>query len=176
MGKKKAEKQKEAKKKKEEARKRKETARKEREEAKRKKREAKRRAKEARKRKKAGQVKQIVRFPAKLLQPIGRFLSREARRLERRKKQLATEDPFAHPGRLSDNAAPDSDAAEQVGHERATAMKSQTDKRLIQIKKALARIKIGKYGLCEKCGRMIDTDRLMAMPEATRCIKCSHGA
>ena len=124
------------------------------------------------KRKKANVIKQVITFPAKGLEPIKHFLAREERRLEKRKKALTKVDPFEDVRRLSDNAAPDADAAEQVGHERASAMKKQIDRKLIQVRKALARIKIGKYGICEKCGKMIDTDRLMVIPEATVCVKC----
>jgi len=73
---------------------------------------------------------------------------------------------------LNDNAAIDADAAEQIGHIQASAFRHTYDKATIQIKKALARIKIGKYGICENCGQMIDTDRLMVMPEMTLCINC----
>lgn len=124
------------------------------------------------KKRKANVFKQVISFPAKVLEPIGHFLRREEKRLEERKKALAEADPFEDVRRLSDNAAPDADAAEQFGHERASAMKGQIDRKLIQVRKALTRIKIGKYGICEKCGKMIDTDRLMIMPEATVCITC----
>jgi len=106
------------------------------------------------------------------VEPIGRFLRREQKRLEKRRNEIREADPFEDVRRVSDNAAPDADAAEQFGHERAKAMREQVERKQIQIKKALARIKIGKYGICEKCGQMIDTDRLMIMPETTFCIKC----
>jgi len=128
--------------------------------------------KKMKKKKNRPDADQIIRIPFKLLRPIGKFLSLEAKRLERRKINLAKQDPFSDARRLIDNAASDSDANEQVGHEKATAMKKHVDRRLIQIKKALSRVKIGKYGLCEKCGRLIDTDRLMLMPEATLCVQC----
>lgn len=115
----------------------------------------------------------VVRFPMNIIKPIADFLSGEARRLERRKKELSQEDPFTDTSRVIDNAATDTDATEQAGHQRVTAIQSHADRRLIQIKTALARIKIGKYGICEKCGRMIDTDRLMVMPEATLCAQCA---
>ena len=114
----------------------------------------------------------VITFPKKLLEPIRDFLSREEKKLEKRKKVLEKEDPFEDTRRLTDNAASDADAAEQSGHERVTALKRGVDRKLIQVKKALSRIKIGKYGTCEKCGRMIDTDRLMIYPEATICVQC----
>jgi len=118
-------------------------------------------------------IKTIVKFPMSILRPIGEFLAREMKKLERRKKELSQTDPFADPGRLVDNASPDTDADEQFGHQKVTALQTQVDRRLIQIKKALARIKIGKYGICEVCGKMIDTDRLMIMPEVTICAECA---
>lgn len=117
-------------------------------------------------------MRMVIAFPRKLLDPIRDFLSREEKKLEKRKKILEKEDPFEDVRRLTDNAASDADAAEQAGHERITALKSGVDRKLIQVRKALSRIKIGKYGICEECGRMIDTDRLMIYPEATVCVKC----
>jgi RNA polymerase-binding transcription factor DksA len=114
-----------------------------------------------------------VKFPMSILKPIGDFLAREAKKLERRKKELSQTDPFIDTSRLNDNAAPDTDAAEQFGHQRVTALQAQIDRRLIQIKKSLTRLKIGKYGICEVCGKMIDTDRLMVMPETTLCAECA---
>lgn len=112
------------------------------------------------------------RFPQNLLDPIGHLLGDQIKRLELRKNTLEKEDPFKNTARLTDNAALDSDATEQVGHARITALQKQLDRQIIQMKKALTRVKIGKYGICESCGEMIDTDRLMVYPEATLCVKC----
>ena len=117
-------------------------------------------------------MKAKISFPASVLKPIKQFLHLEAKKLEERKKVLEKEDPFVDTERLTDNAATDSDAREQFGHARVEAMKKEIDRRLIDIRKALTKVKIGKYGICEKCGKMIDTDRLMIKPEATLCIEC----
>lgn len=114
----------------------------------------------------------IISFPAKLVAPIGKFLQTSLKKLERRRKEIEDEDPFKDEDRLLDNAAPDADAAEQFGHARTKAINEQLDKKIIQTKKALARIRLGKYGICEDCGEMIDTDRLMVYPEATLCANC----
>jgi len=113
-----------------------------------------------------------VGFPLKILRPVANFLRQEVLRLETKKKAIAKEDPFTDTNRISDNASPDTDMVEQIGHARAKALEGQINRKLIQIKKALSRIKIGKYGVCEKCGKMIDTDRLMIMPETTVCVVC----
>lgn len=116
--------------------------------------------------------KKLTLYPAKLLSPVSKFLTSRIKELEKRKKELANEDPFKREDRVNDNASIDTDAEEQLGHARTSALREQIDRKLIQTKKALARIKIGQYGICEDCGKMIDTDRLMVYPEATICAKC----
>lgn len=113
--------------------------------------------------------KDIITFPGKLLSPVANFLVGKLKTLEKRRKEISREDPFRDTTRLIDNASPDADAYEQFGHARTTAIKEQLDRKIIQTRKALSRIKIGKYGICEDCGKMIDTDRLMVYPEATLC-------
>ncbi|MFH1582606.1 MAG: TraR/DksA C4-type zinc finger protein, partial [bacterium] len=44
--------------------------------------------------------------------------------------------------------------------------------RLKDINLALEKIKEGKYGKCEKCGKPIDENRLKIHPEARFCLKC----
>jgi DnaK suppressor protein len=114
----------------------------------------------------------IVSFPSKLLNPVAHFLKSSLEQLKKRRKIIEEDDPFKDTSRLIDNASPDTDAAEQFGHARASAIKEQLDRKIIQTRKALTRIKIGKYGICEDCGKMIDTDRLMIYPEATLCASC----
>jgi len=117
-------------------------------------------------------AKNQIKFPANILRPVAQFLHLEEKKLENRKKVLDEVDPFADKDRLIDNAALDKEAGEQFGHATVEAMRREVDRQLIAIKKALTMIKIGKYGICENCGKMIDTDRLMVKPEATLCIDC----
>ena len=114
----------------------------------------------------------MIRFPFKVLRPIWQHLRQEEKKLLKRKKELEKEDPFRDTGRIDDNAASDQDAAEQFGHARVTALVGEVNKNLIRVRKALARIKIGKYGICKGCGRMIDTDRLAADPTVEYCLEC----
>ncbi len=111
------------------------------------------------------------RFPSNMLAPIAHFLTARLHSLEKRKKEISREDPFADTSRIDDNAAVDIEADEQFGHARASALKTEISKNIIGVRKALSRVKIGKYGICEECGEMIDTDRLIAFPEATLCAK-----
>jgi len=45
---------------------------------------------------------------------------------------------------------------------------------LANVKNALDKIEKGEYGYCENCGKkkLIDIDRLKALPAAATCIKC----
>lgn len=113
----------------------------------------------------------VVRIPARLLAPIGDFLLSQLQSLERRRKNLDSDDPFLS-GREDSLASPDTNAAEQFGHARIEAVKRELDRRMIQMRKALTKVRVGSYGICEECGQMIDTDRLMVFPEATLCVSC----
>lgn len=116
----------------------------------------------------------ITQFPRKLLNPVGDFLKFQLKKLERTRQEVEKEDPFHDLTRVTDNSAPDADAEEQVGHIRSVALQVQIARKIVQTRRALTRVKIGKYGICEKCGQMIDTDRLMVYPEATLCVNCER--
>ncbi len=42
-----------------------------------------------------------------------------------------------------------------------------------KIKTALSRIEAGTYGICQTCREPIAAERLIALPYATKCIKCA---
>lgn len=48
--------------------------------------------------------------------------------------------------------------------------------RIARLDEALARVREGTYGLCERCGRAIAPRRLAAVPEATACVPCQEVA
>ena len=124
-----------------------------------------------RNKKKTVKTSTTLRFPASVLAPVGIFLRARLSGLRKRKKEIEEEDPFNNTDRIIDNASPDTEAAEQFGHARTSAIRQQILRSIIQTKKALTMIKIGKYGICEDCGYVIDTDRLMIYPETTLCAK-----
>lgn len=111
------------------------------------------------------------KFPARLLKPIKNFLENELIKIKRNKKSLKQADPFNDINRASENSL-EADVDEQIGHFDTEIKVKFLAKRLAQLRKALTRMKLGKYGICEKCGKMIDTDRLAVKPEATTCIDC----
>ena len=115
--------------------------------------------------------KEVVKFPKVLLNPIKTFLEAELVRLKKTRKGIKSSDPFKDSQRTTDNSL-EEDVDEQIGHFDAQVKAKFLSKQIVQLKKALTRIKLGKYGICEKCGNMIDTDRLAVRPDTTVCIKC----
>jgi DnaK suppressor protein len=51
-------------------------------------------------------------------------------------------------------------------------VKDREQKLIEKLKEALARIKDGSFGICERCGDLIEMERLKARPVATLCIDC----
>lgn len=113
-----------------------------------------------------------IKFPKTLLKPVSDFLTNKLKTLKINKKKISSEDPFKNKSRALDNAATDTEAEEQYGHARVSAIKDELNRKASQIEKALKRLKVGRYGQCEDCGKMIDTDRLAIFPEATMCVSC----
>ena len=115
------------------------------------------------------------KLPANLLANLKKALLSKRKRLEEEEKLLVEEDPYLKEGRASDNAEEADDVMlEDVQKEITDLKKSSVSKMLSQVKRALASMRIGKYGICEECGEHIDKARLKAYPEATTCAKCSH--
>ena len=52
------------------------------------------------------------------------------------------------------------------------ALRSNIRCQLEQLNEALARIEEGKYGVCAKCLKQIEADRLVARPYSTLCMEC----
>ncbi len=117
--------------------------------------------------------KNTVSIPKNLLAPIKNFLEGEMMKWKKTQKEIKKSDPFSDADRDQNNSM-ESDLDEQIGHFDAEIKVGFVKKQLVQLRKALTRIKIGKYGICEKCGKMIDTDRLAIKPEVTTCINCAR--
>lgn len=114
----------------------------------------------------------MVKYPVAVLEKIEKSLIGEKNKLTKNLQRLTLEDPFADPQRINDNAAVDTEAKEEVDHERIEILKQGIEADITNIEAALIRIKKGTFGFCENCGNMIDTDRLAAVPTARYCMDC----
>lgn len=69
------------------------------------------------------------------------------------------------------------DAALDSAHDEICSQIAEVESReLVNIEKALGRIREGTYGECEICSEKIPTARLQALPYATMCIGCQREA
>jgi len=54
------------------------------------------------------------------------------------------------------------------------ARRQQASAQVGTIRQALQNLKEGRYGLCARCGRPIDPERLEILPLTTHCITCAR--
>lgn len=100
----------------------------------------------------------IHRERRKLLEERARLIGE----LERLREALKTEvDVDAEEG--------DPDLIER---EKNVALLSQLERKKEGVEAALRLIEKGKYGICERCGKEIPTERLEVRPDATLCVQC----
>ncbi len=66
----------------------------------------------------------------------------------------------------------DENATEVNQYAQSLAVEDSLENRLQNVLKALAKMKTGKYGICEKCQKEIPLERLMINPSARTCAHC----
>ncbi|MBI3976829.1 MAG: TraR/DksA C4-type zinc finger protein [Chloroflexi bacterium] len=66
--------------------------------------------------------------------------------------------------------------AEVMENQRATATARSLGQTESEIRRALAKLDEGTYGLCDTCRAPIDAERLAAIPTATHCVPCKSKA
>lgn len=102
----------------------------------------------------------------------GKKLQEEKIKLNNHINDLKKNDPFSDPDHVNDNAAVDTDAREQMGHDTIEAEIKEMHRRLEDIVISLERIKKNRYGYCERCEKVILLKRLQLIPEARYCVEC----
>lgn len=111
-------------------------------------------------------------LPGEFLEKIKTYLAAEEKRLANEEKKLAERDPFLVPGRDVGNPEFVEEAEEEIGHAQVAAEKGIIQQLLADTRSALSKLKIGKYGICERCGNPVDRARLKAFPQARFCVEC----
>lgn len=115
-----------------------------------------------------------MKFPMDVLKKIRDHLIREKKKVDTNLSSLKSQDPFSDPDRLNDNAASDTDAKEEISHERMEALEKELRVHMTEIEETLTRIQKGTYGKCLSCGKMINADRLAVKPTALYCMDCER--
>lgn len=69
---------------------------------------------------------------------------------------------------------PDEGDAEVFEREKNAALIAVLERRLKDIETALKLIEKGEYGICMRCGKPIEPERLEIKPDATLCVECQR--
>ena len=79
---------------------------------------------------------------------------------------------------ISERQAESAETHVVAAHDAAEAARRTSDiiVRRDVVAAALARLAAGEYGACSRCGEPIPYGRLVVMPEATHCLRCSGRA
>jgi RNA polymerase-binding protein DksA len=69
---------------------------------------------------------------------------------------------------------PDEGDSEVFEREKNAALIAVLERRLVDIDTALKSMEKGDYGICQRCGKPIEPERLEVKPDATMCVSCQH--
>jgi len=113
----------------------------------------------------------------KLIEELKTKLEKEKESLEKELKSFATEDKnlkhnwdAKYPNRENGNMEEEADEVQE--YDNLVSLEHNLELKLKDVDLALEKMKNEKYGICEKCGKEIEEDRLRAVPEAKMCMKC----
>ena len=103
------------------------------------------------------------------------FVAEEQRKLQEERIQVSAE--LEHLRELMQaevDVEPDEGDAEIFEREKNAALIAVLERKLQDIDSALRSIEKGQYGICERCGRAIEIERLEVKPDATLCLNCQQ--
>lgn len=111
-------------------------------------------------------------LPKNFILKTKKLLKRKEKELEAEQKRLIEDDPYMVEGRDEVDEYLD-DTVEDIAKRESDLKLALIKDISIRVRKALAKIKIGNYGVCDVCGDKIKIERLKAYPQATTCVKHS---
>ncbi len=115
-------------------------------------------------------------FPPKTLDKLRRLLEEERQTYVRQAHDLAAEAEALAAEREPGDTQFDEESGEgdtlNVERERDLALSASATQAVEDIDRALRRMDIGTFGICERCGKKIAVARLEALPFAALCIEC----
>lgn len=114
----------------------------------------------------------MLNLPQKTLDNIKKLLLKQQREVAEDIKEVEKDDPVKGDG-LVESSEPGTDSWIAEGHARVVALGDQLTRLGGDVRVALGKIRNGTYGHCEKCKKHIETTRLLVMPTAKLCLKCS---
>lgn len=106
-------------------------------------------------------------IPEKKQEELKKKLEESKKKLEIQIKELMTEVDM---GDDTDHLEEEADETEEATNQFAAAIPLK--ERLADVESALEKIRTGKYGICEKCGKEIELELLEIDPESRYCRDC----
>jgi len=102
-------------------------------------------------------------------------LESEKQRLEQELKNFAVKDKTIKDNwktkPLNTEWGMKEEVSDEAGdYENLLSVEESLEVKLRDVNNALEKIKKGSYGMCERCGKEIEEERLMAYPEAKTCV------
>lgn len=115
-----------------------------------------------------------------LIQELKNLLEKERERIEEELKKFAEREEgsenwqtkFPHYDGSSGGDTLERMADEVEEYENLRALEHHLEIRLQSINVALQKMQKGNYGICEKCGKEIEIERLKSLPDAKTCKNC----
>jgi RNA polymerase-binding protein DksA len=103
------------------------------------------------------------------------FVVKEQKKLQAERAQVAEElENLRELMQAEVDVEPDEGDAEIFEREKNAALIAVLERKLSNIDTALRSIEKGQYGICERCGRQIEVERLEVKPDATLCLSCQQ--
>lgn len=114
----------------------------------------------------------MLSLPQKTLDKIRITLLRKQKQVDQQLQDIEKEDPMLLQT-VAEASESGTDSWTADVHARAVAVKDDLITLSRRITQSLMHLRRGTYGMCERCGKAIEPERLEAMPTATLCISCS---
>ena len=115
--------------------------------------------------------KNLIEELRKKLEAQKESVTKELETFAKKDDELAGNWDTKFPNRENGSMEEEADEVQEYGN--ALPVEYSLETQLKDINSALEKIKNGTYGVCEKCGKKIGEERLMACPEAKTCLNCN---
>lgn len=114
----------------------------------------------------------------KTIEQLKTALENEKQNLEKQLATFATEDKeikgnWDAKRTNTEDTDMEEKADEVEEYDNLLSLEHSLENKLQAVNSALEKITAGNYGLCEKCGKEIEMERLSAYPEGKLCIACN---
>ena len=116
-----------------------------------------------------------------VIEKLKNELQKQKNSLKKELESFASEDKKTkgnwdtkYPNRETGNMEEEADEVQE--YDNLLSVEYSLELKLKDVESALEKIEKGAYGKCEKCGKQIEEERLLAYPEARLCIECNKHA